>query len=161
MAARIIDLADAAAAAIEAAWSPVAPDAVTREYAPDVVTNPDDPAVVTGRRVYVLPAGYGDEGFATRAELDKRYTLSVMVVERYADGPGPVPTAWVDERVAFVEEMVWRVLRDPALTLLDGDVIPATEDTAEVTAVYDFAELPEKLLFVSVARFTFMEIAAN
>jgi hypothetical protein len=156
--ARILQLVDAAAGELRARWGPKAPDAVTREYGPDVGFTPDDlSTLLPGRQVYLFPAAYAAPELAARDALQKRYKVAGLVVERYTAGTGRPPVGWMDARVTFVEQVVFKPLRDPGLVLLDG-VVPDLETGAEVTAVYDLDVYLKHRAFWSELLLTYQEL---
>lgn len=101
---RLIEVADAAAAAIAAAWGPAEPDRCTREYGPEL-----DFAALAGRRVMVFPTADGEAGRVSRSEVENYYRLTVLAVEKY-EPVGLPPRAWMDERVRFVDQKVYAPL---------------------------------------------------
>ena len=109
MASRIVVLADAVAAAIVAAYgTPVAPLVVTTSsvYVPNV-----DPEklLVNQRRVDVYPMNRVDAGPLSRAKIGVQNRIGVVVYERYIE-TGTPPKAWMDERLAWVETNIEKVL---------------------------------------------------
>ncbi len=161
--ARILDLCDAIVGQIEGAWSPTAPDAVSREYGPDVGLNADDGAtLITGRKVYVFPIAYGIPAMEDRSYLDKRYGVVVTVIERYTDDPGIPTKAWMDTRVTFTETL-FKLLRNPNLELLASGgnyVLPDIENPATCDTVYDFDLFQENRTFRSQLTLNFQEAAS-
>lgn len=157
---RLLDAADDAVAKVIAAWTAmVSPDEVKVLYAEDIPLTPDDAEVIEGRKVYVLPAGYDAADQYDRADLLTRYTLGVLVVERFADAGAP-PPAWVRERVAFVGATVFRTLRNPGLVLA-GTMRPDYEGEPAGSAdeVYDLAILTRHKAFWSALTFRFVEVS--
>ena len=135
MAARILDVCDALVAAIQAAWSPASPDGVERGYVSKIKVGE-----LTGRRVYVFPLRYSDSP-ASRSENLTDYSVGVVVVERYRDAGVP-DKDWTDERVTFVEEVVYSALDfggDEDVLVVAGHKGLWTE-SADVT-VYDPAAM--------------------
>jgi len=158
MASRAAQVRDAAAAAIRAAWSPTAPDAVTGVWAADIVLDPERPAeALAGRQVYVFCSALTQPRVLDRGGVVRRYAVSVLAVERYTS-PGPVPAAWVDDRAEFVETTVFAVLAAPALRLLDGAVRLAMDEEHGVDAVCDRDLLQRNQTFWSVGTFVFQEV---
>lgn len=150
MASRIVEVCDAVVAVIAAAWTPTAPDAVSREYDADI-----DSKKLTGRKVYVFPASYTNPEPASRSEDINDYAVAVMVVERYdPEQQGRIPNSWVDDRIAFVTDKVYGPLSDARSVTLLGELYPFT---AEVDPVYDVDELRSRKLFLSVVNLTFRE----
>ena len=157
MNARVDQLVDAVAGALVGAWGPTAPDGVSTEYAPDIGLTPDQAdTLIQGRQVFVWPAAYGAPELLDRAELLKRYTVVVVVVERYTETTKRPPNDWIRARTAFVERQVYNLLRDPGLVLLDS-LVPAPEEPGTVDVVYDLDVLIEHRAFWSQASFTFQE----
>lgn len=164
--ARVLDLCNAVVTAIQTAWNPTGPDAVSRVYAPDVGLSPDETdTLISGRQVYVFPAAYGSPGLATRSELWRRHTIAVLVVERYTAAAGAPTTAWIDDRVAFVEQQIFNLLRDPTLELAGSVVTQAfpipDEEAGRVDPVYDLETLIEHRTFWSQATFEFQELTTT
>lgn len=155
MSARVLDACDAAVALIAAAWSPPAPSAVTRVYAPPVNLTEDADPPLAGRQVFVFPGPY-DAAQLDRAGQWRTYTLRVLVVERYTAGAGPVPAAWLDERVRFAQDAVFNRLADQSLKLV-GQMTPDPETPAAVDVLYDPDVLLQHKTFWSVMTFTFVE----
>ncbi len=156
--ARINAIADAVAANVLALWlasssPPGADDGVERVYETEIrLQDANTPFV--GRHVYVFPTHYqapaADEvggRQATRAQSYRDYRVAVLVVEQYRDGPAPVPTAWIDARLAFVEQVVWAPLQDPRRGPILAGVFPWG---ASEVITYDVDELVQRKLFLSV-----------
>ncbi len=161
MAARVVEVCDAALAVIRAAWDPVAPDEVARRYDLEIITLPEEAQRIKGRKVYGLPDAYTSPEAATRGEDVNEYGLFLLVAERY-EAAGPVPNAWVDERIAFVEQTVLGPLGDARTVRLLAD--PADPENTGlypysgfVETVFDAEELTHRKLFLSVVRLTFRE----
>lgn len=162
--ARIIEVCEAVASFIRTTWTPIAPDAVTRTYGPDIGLTPDDDAtLLSGRQVFVFPASYAVPVQVTRAEVEWRYGVTVLVVERFdQDGEtaGTPPVAWMDERIEFVENTIFKPLRDQDLTLL-GSVIPSLAEggeVAQVNVVYDLDLFLKHRAFWSQVTLPFEEV---
>lgn len=162
--ARILSVCDAVASFIRTTWQPTAPSAVTRTYGPDVgLTTDDESTLLSGRQVFVFPASYAVPVQVTRAEVEWRYGVTVLVVERFdEDGetPGKPPNAWMDERIAFVENSIFKPLRDQDLTLL-GSIIPALAEGGEVArveVVYDLNLFLQHRAFWSQVTLPFEEV---
>lgn len=154
---RLTEVADAIAAEIETAWEPVAPDSVARCY-----RDTTNLATVTGRQVRVFPLAISDEN-ASRGENLTTYGITVVVVERYtaADGAGEPSVEWVDERIGWVEDVVYDTLANygvgdtPYLAVTGhGRIFTETSDWAVCQVDY----LGTKL-FWSELEFTFREVA--
>jgi hypothetical protein len=157
MSARILEFSDAVTAAIQAAWNPVAPSAVSREYGAEVILTDDDSDVLKGRRVFVFPTTYEAPEFVDRAELLRTYSVGIVIVERYTDDAGYPTKSWMDARVLFVEQTIYRLLRNPMLVLADT-LIPAPNSPGTVDVVYDLDLFLQQKTFWSVCFFTFQEV---
>ena len=158
MSARVLDTADAVAQAIQTAWSGLAaPDGVSREYGADVILKEDDPdTVLKGRQVYVFPTKYEAPEFVDSSALRRTYSVGIVIVERYTDGPGWPPKAWMDARVLFVEQTIYRLLRNPDF-VLSNTLVPSPEEPGTVDVVYDLDLYMQRKAFWSVCSFTFQE----
>jgi hypothetical protein len=102
LAARLIEVCDGAAAAINTAWVPVLPNAITRDYAAELQT-----VAVSGRQVFVSPPIDDDEPARqiqkiSRSEVINGFKVRVEIYEKYTL-PGMPPKAWLDTRVQFVD----------------------------------------------------------
>ena len=147
-----LTLCDQLAAALAAAWGPVAPDGVERCYFKRI---PDEGAArLLGRQVYLFPTDY-DNGPADRGEDEYTHRVTALVVERYPDAGDP-PTEWTDERVDFVFESIVQGLDfshdgppswNPKLLTLSADV-----------RVCDVERLTTQKLFHSSVELVFLEI---
>jgi hypothetical protein len=78
-----------------------------------------DMSTVSGRKIDVYGTGYADQAPITRKEGFFDVTISVVMLERYVgelqetdvSGVIPyVPPAWVDGRIAFVEQRIFNPL---------------------------------------------------
>lgn len=147
MSSRVLDVCDACVTAISAAWSPAGNDSVSRVYEVDL-----DAATLTGRKVYCFPAGSAWLEPGTRAGDLHDEKVQVVVVERYPDA-GAVPTAWLDTRVAFVQDSVLDLLDDSRSS--PGPVPGYWCQESSVDVVFDLEELVQRKLFLSVCSFTF------
>jgi hypothetical protein len=156
MAARVIETADAVAAAIRTAWAPIAPDAATSDYGAEVILDDDDPDVLTGRKVFVFATEYAAPEFVDGASLRRTYGVGIVIVERYAAAAGTPPKAWMDARVLFVEQSIYRLLRNPDL-VLSNTLVPSPEAPGTVDVVYDLDLYLQRKTFWSVCTFTFQE----
>lgn len=144
MSSLIMDLADAIEDAIAISWEPVAPDTVEAGF--HFAFELDS---MEGRQVRILPAAYGFPEPVSRAQDVAELAVTVVVAERYPDA-GPVPQAWLRERVAFVEEHVVG-LDDSRTAELPGGYYAWS---SEVDPVYDLDELTQRNLFLSVVKLT-------
>lgn len=129
----ILAIADAVAAAITGAER-------VYEFSLDLES-------MSGRYVYVLPSGYSAPEALTRSQDVGEVILSVVVAERYPDA-GPVPKAWLDERVEWVYDNVFSLDDARAAELAESFAW-----SSEVT-VYDLDELRNRNLFLSVVNLT-------
>ncbi len=117
---RLIEVCDGVATAISAAWVPITPDAVTRDYVTEVVS-----ATLTGRQVFVAPPIDDDEPARqvqklNRAEVINGFKVRVEIYEKYTL-PGRPTKAWIDARVAFVDTVYTALdLITPGAYLLDS-----------------------------------------
>lgn len=154
--ARILDVCDAAVALIAAAWSPAAPDGASRIYAKDIALQKSAGAtLLAGRQVYVFPkANQLDSVIDARTKLNK-YSFGIVIAERYADGPGPVPDAWMDARVDFVEQSILKTLSDLTVRLSGAWIDPRR--LQGIDGVYDRDEMQKRLAFWSTCSFTFQD----
>lgn len=155
MAERLLEVADIAAAAVNAAWAPTGDNVVSRAYGDEEKRHS-----MPGRRVYVFPIGKREVEKITRTETEWAYRLAVLTVEKCPD-PGLPSDAWMDERVEFVGEKVFDVLNvdDPD----DWLGTPAELYTFEIdwSEVYDFEAYRTLGCFWSVVEVELREIIAN
>lgn len=161
MAARIIEFCDAVKAAIDTAWPVVSranpEDAVTREYAPDVGLSVDQAdTLIAGRQVYVFPTEYSAPEMLDRDAQIGKLSCSVLCVERYTATAGSPPKSWLDDRIEFVQDKIFRVLNNP-LALLADTLRPDPETPGVVEIVYDLETLIQHRAFWSLATFTYQE----
>jgi hypothetical protein len=161
MASRVAEVADALADAIRTAWGPNAPDAVSRVWFKKINLDPEKPDVLTGRQVFVIGGVAERAEVIDRAEQQRRYTVGVLTCERYTDAPGDVPDAWIDERVAFVEQKVFNTLADPHLDILGGTVVGEVDAVPAIDVPVDREMIQTKRAFWSVATFTFLEVVQS
>lgn len=160
--ARILQACDAAVGLIVANWNKSATpmdteegDGVTRVYAPPISFTPDSPPQIAGRQVFVFPGPYDAANF-TRVDQLRDYKIRVLVVEQYtADTDGP-PTAWIDDRVSFCEQLIFNPFANSELVLFD-QCFPALEDQATVDVLYDAKQLLENKAFWCEMSFPFQE----
>lgn len=148
----LAEVADAVAARIAEGWADPAPAAVSVEW--ELYTPLDGLDAVEGRRVWVVPGGYGSDGPATRVQDLNEYGVAVVVVERYTDAAGSPPNEWVAERVAWVREQVYEKvgrLNADNPELLAGAWWPQTANT--ITPADH--EMLRKGVFWSELLFTF------
>jgi hypothetical protein len=154
-AARVLDLADAAVAKVLEGWAAAGPDGAARAYAPPVNLTDDAKPVHRGRRLYVFPGPYSAEQM-DRADQWRRFTVRALAVERYTDGPGLPPDAWMDERVRWFEQQVFNVLANQSL-VLTGELTPDETEAATIDVLYDADVYRQHKTFWTVATFHFVE----
>ncbi len=147
---QVIQLADAVAAAILSAWNassspPGVSDAVARVYEVPIA-DAEYLDSLTGRKVWVFPAEYGRAGL-TRHQDNFHPKIAVVIAERYTD-EAPVPTAWLDVRTEFVEQVVFLPIADPRRAQILTGVTP--EDDGANVVVYDAELLVMQKLFLSM-----------
>ena len=158
MAARVIEVADAAVAVLQTAWNPTAPDLVKRMYGAEFALTKGYEPLLEGRRLMVYPASYAHPEMETRVLYKKDFVLIVVGVERYVGSEPLPPDDWMDERVEWFEQKVFLPLRDQHLVLLDS-LIPSLSQPATVDEVYDIAKYFENKTFWSTATVAFQEIS--
>ncbi|WP_020467850.1 hypothetical protein [Zavarzinella formosa] len=148
MPARIVALADAVASAIAARF----PDeTVTRSYLDEA-----ELSEITGRMIYVHPGPWAEVEPATREQKWRDFTIEVVIRDRHT-AAGTLPDSWVDDRMAFVEE-VWAFAgdeRDAALGEAIGDAIP---NATEVTVPYEPDYLRDFKVFQAEFTVTYREL---
>ena len=162
MAARILDLCDALAATVQAAWAPTAPDAVSREYGLEVGLDPTYADILlTGRKVYVFPASYNNDRILDRKSTLDKYTVSVLICERFSDVAGSINKAWMDARVLFVEQSILRTLSNLEYRpLASGSYRGMTIDPEQlgvVDVVFDRDLYMQRKTFWSQCTFVYQE----
>lgn len=101
--ARLIEVCDGVRDVIDAGWDSAEPDEAVRDYVTEATL-----ATLTGRKVYVLPAGFTPTiDRPTRTEVTNEYRVSVRVMEKYGEATKPQTDVslktWLDERVRWVE----------------------------------------------------------
>lgn len=160
MASRAASVRDGVVAAIQAAWSPSAPDGVSGVWAKDIVLDVDKGGdrLLTGRQVFVIVASQTQPRVADRKGSLRRYVVGVLVAERYEGGAGAVPTEWIDERVEWAEANVLDLLANPNITLSDGAVRLAFDEEQGIDAILDREILQKHRTFWSVATFVFQQV---
>lgn len=155
------EVADACRDVIAAAWSPSGPDAVTRVWARQIGLDPDSVyPLLEGRKVYVIPGGWDQDGVLDRSARLVTHSVGVLVCERYTDAPGEVPDAWLDERVQFTRQFVADLLSDPGLVLTvpGGSVRVKFDERQGIDVLVDRDALVRNKTFWSVCSFTFREV---
>lgn len=160
---RVLMLCDALASAIEAAWAassspgPVAPDEVVRKYLSRVRLE-----TFKGRRVAVFPTRYADEP-ADRGEVFATYPVTIWVAECCPDAMDMASDAaieWTDERVDFVESVVYAAIdygSQGLAPLVVGSRKGVVLQSADV-AVYDPELLDSNKTFWSELECVFREL---
>lgn len=161
IAARECDLADAITASIQSSWNPTLPNAVQRVWIANIGLNPDDPqTLIVGRQVYVLPVTMSTPERRSRAELLNLYTFVLLTAERYTDASGDPPNAWIDARVAWIEQTLYYPLSNPSLTLSGSVVksaIPAIDERPTIDVLVDRERLLEDRCFLNQMTFVFQD----
>jgi hypothetical protein len=140
---RLLEVCDAAAAALVVAAEPAEPDEIVRDYVTE-----DELATLEGKRTFVFPAGCAQVARLSRSEVVNEYRVAVRVVERYTD-PGRPTREWVDERVVALGSEVYAALDriDPTDYLL-GTLWAETIEVAD--AANPDAILGAKLFWAEV-----------
>lgn len=141
--ARIIQVIDAMVSRIAAAWtSREGDDGVSREY-----LAPLNLASLAGRKVWLFPVHYTD-GVASRGENLTDYTIAAIIAERYTGSEPEPPKEWIDERVAFVEQVVYGGcdFGDSVAALVPGTGREVYTQTMDAP-VYDVEQLSKKQIF--------------
>jgi hypothetical protein len=135
MAAHVIEICDACVAVLSTVWAPVAPNSISRIYGKEIGLSIDYPAeMLTGRQIYVFPTNYNQYRLLDRKSKLTKYSVSVLIAERYTEAGLP-PVAWMDERVSFVDSVVFSALTDLSASFAGARVDP--EDLGSVDIVYD------------------------
>lgn len=132
--------------------------AVTREYE---VTH--DMGTMVGRKVEIFPLTYNPVEAVDRESSTYDFRYSFVIIERWNAKGGQVPKAWMDERVSFVEELIFNPL-DPTgkntaqllFVVVDGEKYYPVE--VEVTSVFDFDILRKHKVFWSEVEVAFRKI---
>jgi hypothetical protein len=163
--ARIIDVRDGCVSAIVTAWNASASpmgsnDACSAEYEFPLAEN--DLAGMSGRKVYVYPRRRDRREHASRSQYFNDYEIGIAIAERYTAAAGLVPTAWVDARVNFVEQMVIDTIDyDEETSYATGYLLGALWCTEiEVVDVYRPEDLARLKLFFSEVVMTFREASS-
>lgn len=154
----VIDqVVDGVVSLITAAWSPVAPDAVTAVDLPF-----DELASIRGTQVQVFAGRYSDNGCVDRKpEFDMEYTITILIFQENTNAGDPTLAMGRTFR-AFVEQKIFNSVKDPtkvsiAITTTAGDsyVWPLRVD--EVIS-YDPMKLKFDKLFWSQIVVTFQGV---
>jgi hypothetical protein len=138
----------------------------TQEYLDPALwrDNPDLATTFTGRRIYVFGMEASQVEAASRAQDRNEYRVTVAVLERYEAqrdvGDDAARDEWVDDRVAWVEDVVYdrlgeartRTDRPRAPALQSGGYVPATKEWVKV---YDYDLLRTQGLFMSAVVIAF------
>lgn len=152
----ILTLGDALVSAIQTAWNPTGPSAVSRVYQIPETTNVKS---ITGRQVWVFPVEYSDEA-TNRLEDVKTYKFAFVIAEKCTDAGAP-SVAWVDDRVDWVYSNLIEWLqfgRDdshPMLSISTREIFLA--EIAPVM-VYEPDELIKRGMFWCEFEATFQEL---
>lgn len=158
--ARAVEVMDAAAAYLRAAWVDAATLAVETDPDPDIDLT--DPASLPRRTAFLFVEGFGQVEMTDRTHDTDEYRLSVVVAELYGGEAAKAPKAWVRERVAWVDRYVRKVLGDNrAQAEPGGEIIPGSgiwPESVSVEVAYDLDHLAEHKLFFSVVVAVFREI---
>ena len=102
---RLLEVADVAAAAINAAWTGRgANDGAERSYGLQISLEE-----LVGRKVLVIPIGDGEVERLDRATTIREYRLAVITVERCLE-TGLPSDDWMDQRLEFCREVVFDIL---------------------------------------------------
>lgn len=146
---------NATADLVRAWWADMGPDdSVESKYSFRI-----DAKSHKGRKVYAVAAAEESPGPADRGADVYDYRVALVTVERF-EPAGDVPEEWIDERVRFTEFM-WKFVGEAREIRLLGDPAIAGSElfpkAAAVTTVYDFEELTERKLFISVVEVTYTE----
>jgi hypothetical protein len=139
---RLLEVADVAVAAIDAAWTGKgANDAVSRAYGVEETLD-----TIVGRQVYVFPIGDAEVERLDRATVVREYQLAIIAVEKSA-AAGLPSKEWMDERLLFCRQKVYDVLNVDRVTEYLGT--PATLYTQSIDrdVAYDFDAFRDHSVF--------------
>jgi hypothetical protein len=171
--ARLTDCLDRVKKSVEDLCPPDATEptlTVTREYTKEWLTpefwkdNPDLATSFTGRRVYVFGLEASQVEATTRSADRNEYRITIAVLERYEAAKDiasdAARDAWVDERVAWVEDVIYdrlgeartRTDRPRPRALVSGGYVPASKEWPKV---YDYDLLRTTNLFMSAVVIAF------
>ncbi|HYH63270.1 MAG TPA: hypothetical protein VD866_01085 [Urbifossiella sp.] len=164
-AARLMDVARGVAAHVQGIWNPAGPDLVHAAWMERFTLNVNTPdTLLTGRRVCAIPALH-ELVALDRGHWKNRYTLGIILVERYAVvGGGVPPDDWIGERAYWWEQKILFPLCNPEL-VIDGPagkvagVMPDPETPPEVTDYLDRDKLTDHKLLYIAANFTFIDVS--
>jgi len=157
LATRLIEVCDGVAAAISAAWSPIAPNAVTRDYVTEEIF-----ASMTGRKVFVSPPIDDDEPARevqrpSRSEVINGFKVRIEIYEKYTAAGRPTK-AWLDTRVQFVDTVYTAIdLITPGAYLLSA----LWTETIEKVSIADMQAVDKNKIFFAVLDFDFQELVAG
>lgn len=156
--ARILDLCNVVVAGIQNIDP--SPAVVQRAYAALIGVSLDNPdSFLQQRTWWVFPAAEQIGRGLDRSTLEHGYDIGVVMAEMWLvngqvqQGSNP-PNSWVDTRVGLVEQVLdgigapW-VINQGAV----AQYFSFSEDTAEITSLYDRDDLLERKLFVSELKF--------
>lgn len=122
---------------------------IAREYEVEY-----DLGTVEGLHVNVFPAMYGITERATRSEDYLDVMTAIVVLQRYTQ-PDKPPKSWLDERVEWVENLVFSPLvKIECPLLLDA----FWESSVKVVTVYDWTFLRQQKVFWSEVEVSFRRI---
>lgn len=153
--ARISEVADGAAAVIQTAWVPVAPNAVSVEY--ELPVRESNVQQLVGRKVFVFEDGYGNVGVTSRGTDLNEYRIKVVCAELFGTAGRPTK-AWCRERVKFVAEKIVDSLDFTRET--DGRLLNSLwTESINVESVYVAEILGEHKVFWSEIEIAFREEA--
>lgn len=113
-----------------------------------------DLGTIEGLYVNVFPAMYGISERATRSEDYLDVMTAIVVLERYTQ-PDKPPKAWLDDRVQWVENLVFSPLVKIECPLL---LNAFWESSVKVTTVYDWTFLRQQKVFWSEVEVSFRRI---
>lgn len=153
--AKIVDVVDALVAKIQTAWTAIgAGDSVSRVWIAPVSTQ--EFSSLTGRRVYLFPGNF-DSGVENRSEDRWAFEIGLLMVERYTGATNPVPSAWVDERVAFFEQILLASCDYDMRTFLEIGSRKLWTESIEVE-LYDYLSLASDKIIWSEATIRLNEL---
>lgn len=113
-----------------------------------------------GKKIYTFPIRYVNEQPETRSEDGYILRVGIIVLERYVD-PGTsikaVPTQWVKDNVAFVEQRVFVLFANPRYLHTIGNYEYWALE-AEVATVYDHDKLRQHQQFWSELVISFRTV---
>ena len=150
MPSRVIDLADAIVVVLGTAIGTPTPPLtveISRVYQPEYRL---ETLTANLRKVTVFPSELADRGPSSRGADGTTSTVVVVIAERYTEA-GAIPTAWMDARVAWVQEMIFNVLRNPRVRV-DGAYPEAID-----CMIFDCELLKQDRVFFSTVTVTLVD----